>query len=458
MRVASEDQPDNSGPLAAELAELRGQVTQLRSENARLLTLLKLTPGEARPPGPAQTALFDTTPGMVDVQSPPAVKVAFFRALFAARTDVYAVRWDNSRTGKAGWLPAVRGGWRKGVPAAQREYFPLTEEVLAAHLSGERTIGLYPLLDGDRCHWLAADFDGPYAMLDALAYLKAARAARVSAALEISRSGIGAHVWIFFTGPVAAVTARELGTGLLREAITLRGRMELSSYDRLFPSQDVLPTSGVGNLLAAPLQGRCRQRGATVFLDLATLEPHPDQWAYLSSLGRMTPREVERAARSLGRLRVGTAVDRLTQATSSRTQPAAPPFIRAALGADITVHGADLTPALAATLKHAASMPNPLFYERQRRRASTWNVPRFLRSYDETLDGGLVLPRGLIDTLTTTVTQAGSALRILDERAVGAPQDFGFRAVLDAEQQGAWEALTDTISRFLSPRPGRARP
>jgi len=70
MRVASEDQPDNSGPLAAELAELRGQVTQLRSENARLLTLLKLTPGEARPPGPAQTALFDTTPGMVDVQSP----------------------------------------------------------------------------------------------------------------------------------------------------------------------------------------------------------------------------------------------------------------------------------------------------------------------------------------------------------------------------------------------------
>jgi hypothetical protein len=233
--------------------------------------------------------------------------------------------------------------------------------------------------------------------------------------------------------------------------------MDLSSYDRLFPSQDVLPTSGVGNLLAAPLQGRCRQRGATVFLNLATLEPHPDQWAYLSSLGRMTPREVERAARSLGRLRVGTAVDRLTQATSSRTQPATPPFIRAALGAGITVHGADLTPALAATLKHAASMPNPLFYERQRRRASTWNVPRFLRSYDETLDGGQVLPRGLIDTLTTTVTQAGSALRILDERAVGAPQDFGFRAILDAEQQGAWEALTGHDLAVLVAPPGAGK-
>ncbi len=457
MRVASEDQPGNSGSLAAELAELRGQVTQLRSENARLLTLLRLTPGEARPPGPAQTAMFDTTPGMVDIQSPPAVKVAFFRALFAARTDVYAVRWDNSRTGKAGWLPAVRGGWRRGAPAAQREYLPLTEEVLAAHLSGERAIGLYPLLDGDRCHWLAADFDGPYAMLDALAYLKAARAARVPAALEISRSGIGAHAWVFFTGPVAAVNARELGTGLLHEAITLRGRMDLSSYDRLFPSQDVLPTSGVGNLLAAPLQGRCRQRGATVFLDLATLEPQTDQWAYLSSLGRMTPREVERTTQALGRLRVGTAVDHLIQATSSRTLPAAPPFIRATLGAGITVHGADLTPALAATLKHAASMPNPLFYERQRRRASTWNVPRFLRNYDETLEGSLIVPRGLIDTLTTTVTQAGSALQISDERTAGAPLNLTFTGVLDADQQGAHHALTGHDLGVLVAPPGAGK-
>ena len=90
--------------------------------------------------------------------------------------------------------------------------------------------------------------------------LKAARAVGVPAALEVSRSGIGAHVWIFFTGPVPAATARTLGSGLLREAIALRGRMDLSSYDRLFPSQDVLPRrAGIGNLIAAPLQGRLAQ-------------------------------------------------------------------------------------------------------------------------------------------------------------------------------------------------------
>ncbi len=82
------------------------------------------------------------------------------------------------------------------------------------------------------------------------------------------------------------------------------------------------------------------------------------------------------------------------------------------LGAGVTVEGADLTPALAATLKHAASMPNPVFYERQRLRASTWNVPRFLVSYDETLDGSLVLPRGLLDRLGDVATQAGSRVEL----------------------------------------------
>ena len=215
--------------------------------------------------------------------------MAFFGALFAARTDVYAIRFDNQRTGKSGWVPAVRGGWQKGVRHEDRSYLPLTPAVLAAHLKGEVHIGLYPLLDGDKCWWLAADFDGPEAMFDALMYVKAGRALQVPVALEVSRSGVGAHAWVFFTSPVPAETARRLGTGLLREAMALRGRMTLASYDRLFPSQDLLPAGGVGNLIAAPLFKPARDNGATVFLDLETLEPHEDQWAYLSTLGRMTP-------------------------------------------------------------------------------------------------------------------------------------------------------------------------
>ena len=268
--------------------------------------------------------------------------MAIFGTLFAARADVYAVRFDNRRTGKAGWVPAVRGRWRKGIRHADRD-LPLTAQVLAAHLKGEAHIGLYPLLDDDRCWWLAADFDGPEAMFDALMYVKAARALQVPVALEVSRSGVGAHAWVFFTAPVPAEAARRLGTGLLREAMALRGRMNLASYDRLFPSQDLLPAGGVGNLIAAPLFKPARRNGATVFLDPQTLEPHKDQWAYLSTLGRMTPHELKRAADRAGKVAVATEVTRLVTPSSTKTRPQAAPVLRVRLGAGIRLEQAELT-------------------------------------------------------------------------------------------------------------------
>lgn len=99
---------DRELPVAV-VAELR----RLQAENARLLRLLDLTPREASPPGPAQAGYFEAPPGPVHANSAPEEKVAFFGALFAARTDVYAVRYDNRRTGKAGWVPAMQGGFRK---------------------------------------------------------------------------------------------------------------------------------------------------------------------------------------------------------------------------------------------------------------------------------------------------------------------------------------------------------
>jgi superfamily II DNA or RNA helicase len=438
-------------------AAVETELVRLRAENARLLRLLKLTPQQAGPPGPAQAAYFEAPPGPVYDGSPPEAKVAFYAALFSARTDVYATRFDNPRTGKGGWVPAVRGGWRKGTRHEDRDYLPLTPAVLAAHLKGEVHIGLYPLLDGDRCWWLAADFDGPEAMFDALMYVKAGRALRVTVALEVSRSGAGAHAWVFFTSPVPAELARRLGTGLLREAMALRGRMTLASYDRLFPSQDLLPAGGVGNLIAAPLFRPARQNGATVFLDMETLEPHKDQWAYLSTLGRMTPHELKRAADRAGKVVVATEVTRLVAPSSTATRPQAAPVLRARLGAGIRIEQAELTPGLAATLRHAASMHNPLFYERQRMRASTYNIPRFLHSYDETLDGGLILPRGLLGTVTDLAAQAGSRLDITDERALGTAQEFTFAATLTTPQRAAVTELARHDLGVLVAPPGSGK-
>ena len=121
---------------------VEAELARLRAENAWLLKLLKLSPRQAAPPGPAQAAYFEAPPGLVHRRSPEDDKVAFFGALFAARTDVYAIRFDNQRTGKSGWVPAVRGGWQKGVRHEDRKYLPLTSAVLAAHLLGEVHIGV----------------------------------------------------------------------------------------------------------------------------------------------------------------------------------------------------------------------------------------------------------------------------------------------------------------------------
>jgi superfamily II DNA or RNA helicase len=438
-------------------AAVEAELARLRAENTRLLKLLSLTPQQAAPPGPSQTAYFEAPPGVVHYKSPQDAKVAFFGALFAARTDVYAIRFDNQRTGKSGWIPAVRGGWQKGARHEDRNYLPLTPQVLAAHLKGEVHIGLYPLLDGDRCWWLAADFDGPEAMFDALMYVKAGRALQVPVALEVSRSGVGAHAWVFFTSPVPAEMARRLGTGLLREAIGLRGRMTLASYDRLFPSQDLLPAGGVGNLIAAPLFKPARDNGATVFLDLETLEPHEDQWAYLSALGRITPQELKRAADRSGKITLAGEVTRLATPSSTATRPPAPPVLSARLGAGIRLEQAELTPGLAATLRHAASMHNPEFYERQRMRASTYNIPRFLHCYQETIDGGLILPRGMLDTVTSLARQAGSRLNNTDQRSPGTAQDYTCTATLTAVQRNAVTELAQHDLSVLVAPPGAGK-
>lgn len=421
--------------------DLHAELGSLRRENARLRRLLKLTDAEAAPARGTQAAWFGKAPGPVDAQSSSQAKLAFYSVLFGARHDVYAVRWENGRTGKSGWMPAVEGGWRKGRPAADVRHLPLTPEVLAAHLTGDIYIGLYPMLPGDQTCWPAADFDGQAAMLDALAYLKAARTVGAPAALEVSRSGTGAHVWVFFTDPVPAATARQLGTGLVREAIALRGRMDLRCYDRLFPSQDVLPGNGPGNLIAAPLHGTSRKCGTTVFLDLATLEPFEDQWEYLSTVERLTPTQVTKLASALREPRVGPRVDRARPARSTKTQPNPAPLVHLILDGTVRIPGSELSPSLYATLKHAASTYNPEFYNRQRRRQSTWNVPRIITSYDETLDDHLVLPRGLRDTARRLVEEAGSKVEVDDRRAAGAPLDLSSTFALRSQQQEAVEAV-----------------
>lgn len=354
-------------------------------------------------------------------------------------------------------MPAAVGGWRKGMRWTTARRIPLTAEVVQRHLEGKKFIGLYPMLPDNTCAFLAADFDGAAAMLDALAYVKVAASFSMPAALEISQSGRGAHVWIFFTGPVPAVTAREMGTVLIHGAAVLRGSMDLRSYDRLFPSQDVLPGEGPGNLIAAPLNGKRRHDGLTEFLDLATLEPFDDQWAYLSTLRRATPREIEKIAARVKDVAIGPAVRGVNRSAATKVHPQLPSRILATLGAALAIDTAELPPAALATFKHAASVANPRFYELQRLRKSVWGVPRFIRGYDLTLDGDLVVPRGLHHAISSMVETAGSRLDITDGRNTGSEVDLTFGGTLSPAQDNAVGALLAHDDGVLVAPPGSGK-
>ncbi|HSJ44852.1 MAG TPA: DEAD/DEAH box helicase family protein [Euzebyales bacterium] len=433
----------------------QAEVDRLRRENQRLRQLLGLGPGDPLPGGrasrPSATALpLDQPNRTIDARSS---EVALFRSLFRGRDDVYAVRWSNQH-GESGYVPAVAGGWRKDRPRKQRRHLALTDDVIRAHLEGDETIGLYPLLEDDHCWLLAADFDGPNWRLDALAYRDGAAEHGVPAYLERSRSGDGAHVWTFFSEPVTATDARRLGTGLLRTAINARAELALDSYDRLFPSQDLAPRGSFGNLIALPLQGRAARDGNSVFLDHNELSPVEDQWRLLGQVDRVIPALLATALRRLAPMRTGR--DEAAAWRRSGRQPKGPARIAVTADARLRVDKSGLSTSMLAAIKHLASVSNPEFFAKQRLRLSTWQTPRVIRAYDEDLTH-LHLPRGLRAELEELAQRAGSTLDIQAAWPNVEPLDVAFRGVLTAQQQDAVSDLTDRDLGVLVSPPGTGK-
>jgi hypothetical protein len=251
----------------------------------------------------------------MDQHSPAEAKVALFRSLFRGRDDLHARRFDSLKNGSSGYTPVCANEWVRGIcrkpeikcsDCAHRRLVPLTNEVIYSHLRGEDAearpfvAGVYPLLADETCFLLAVDFDKAGWREDAAAFVQACRRLDLPAALERSRSGQGGHVWLFFDAALPAALARRLGSHLLTEAMEGRPDIGLDSYDRLFPSQDTLPRSGFGNLIALPLQKGPRERGHSVFLD-DDFKPWPDQWAFLANVGRIGRAQVEAIVRDAER-------------------------------------------------------------------------------------------------------------------------------------------------------------
>jgi hypothetical protein len=284
----------------AEISALRETCRNLEEENGRLRNLLTehgivsnsapITTQRPAEPTPSRSKLSTSE------------KITLFRSLFRGREDVYAQRWE-SPDGRSGYSPRTDRDWRayyaampedrKRVDKETRKNIPLTDEVIHAHLAGKRTLGVYPMLLEETCWLLAVDFDKKTWKDDASSFRSTCDELNVPAALERSRSGNGAHIWIFFERPVPSGVARRLGSLILTRTMERRHQLGLDSYDRFFPNQDTMPKGGFGNLIALPLQKVPRESGFTEFLD-DELRPYADQWSFLALVRRMSQSAAER--------------------------------------------------------------------------------------------------------------------------------------------------------------------
>mgnify|MGYP000346590235 FL=1 len=429
----------------------RLEIATLRAENDRLIALLESHGIEWRTPQSAVVVARELEPSKLST----AEKVALFRRLFRGRTDAYPVRWEGKTSGKSGYAPACANEWRAGVcekprikcgDCSNRLMIPMSDAVIYDHLAGKHVVGVYPLLEDDTCYFLAADFDEADWRDDARAFMQSCEELGVPAALEISRSGNGAHAWIFFASRVSARDARRLGTAIISHTCSRTRQLKLKSYDRLFPNQDMMPKGGFGNLIALPLQKLPRESGCSVFVD-ADLQPYPDQWGFLASIQPMPVHDIEptivRATGGVHPLDV-TFIDDEDLATPWKRQSTATNMLAGQMPKSLTVtlanlvyfEKAQLPQALANRLIRLAAFQNPEFYKAQAMRMSVWDKPRVIGNA-ENYPQHIALPRGCLEAALELLRENGIDCDLRDERFGGEPIDISFVGTLRLDQEAA---------------------
>ncbi|MBP8295024.1 MAG: DEAD/DEAH box helicase family protein, partial [Burkholderiales bacterium] len=427
----------------------------MRAENARLVALLNAHGIEWRVSEPTAVGELDAEPSRLTTDD----KVALFRRLFRGRTDVYPIRWESKTTGKSGYAPACANEWRVGVcekprikcgDCSNRLFIPLSDAVIFDHLAGKRTVGIYPLLTDDTCHFLAADFDEAEWKQDARAFIQSCHELGVPVALEISRSGNGAHAWVFFAGSVSARDARRLGAALISHTCSRTRQLKLESYDRLFPNQDTMPKGGFGNLIALPLQKAPRDNGCSVFVDEA-LRPYPDQWGFLAALQPMAPHDIEstilRATGGAHPLDVTFIEEEDLKEPWKRSAPTTrklpgpmPKVLTVTMSNLLYFEKAQLPQSLANRLIRLAAFQNPDFYKAQAMRFSVWDKPRII-GCAENFPNHIALPRGCLDAARDLLRANDIRCDLRDERYEGEALDVAFTGTLRFDQEAAVAAM-----------------
>ncbi len=383
-------------------------------------------------------------------------KISLFMSLFKGRSDVYAKKWENKEKAKSGYSPVCLNLWRDGLcgkpkascsKCANALYEPFDEHVVEKHLKGKIVAGVYPMLPDETCHFLAMDFDEAGWQDDVTIVRAVCAEFHIPVAVERSQSGNGGHLWFFFENPVAAGLARRFGAAILTCSTAKRHEIPFKSYDRLFPSQDTMPTGGFGNLIALPLQKFARQSKNSEFV-AENFESYADQWAFLASIQKIPEDRIENLiellcqGRELGILKIDEEDapkpwEKQTVSLQKTDFPTQMDIVKANM---LFIPKGNISQRALDRLKRLAAFKNPKFFKQQAMRLSTYGHPPILSCAEETKDY-LCLPRGCERDLLDALDSYGIEVHLIDRTHCGEKIDVEFNGHLRDDQPLALEHL-----------------
>lgn len=446
------------------------KIEQLEQENAYLRSLLEKNHIE-----------IDNLPFFIHEESITELHIRFFYSYFRGRADVYAKRSGkpNPKTGKFVYYPQCANFWKDGLcprkwgrnircqDCSNKHYIQLGENAVKAHLLGEKedcsdVIGIYPLHADGRCYFLVFDFDDHQALgngwkeeVDALR--KMCQLFEVPCLVERSRSGNGAHVWIFFATPVPAFKARKFGTLLLTKGSESIDLPSFSSYDRMLPAQDWLEKGKIGNLIALPLQGQALKKGNSAFVD-EQWHPYPNQWRILKSTRKLNEEEIDQWIKEWDQedvlglfsdIKAGEEEKPWKKRTIEFNASDVDKLLHLVRAERLYVETTHIKPGMANQIRRLASFANKEFFKTQAMGRSTKNLSRIIACYDN-YEQYIAIPRGLEENLIEKLDQACIRYEIEDETKHGHPLAVCFQGTLYKNQQEALDRLCARPMGILS--------
>lgn len=368
-------------------------------------------------------------------------RLEIFKRLFKGREDVFAIRWEKGR--KSGYMPAyiydphifrlfkIKGGKLKDFK--DKKLAPLTDQEILNHLNGRKLIGMYPLLEDNTSWFIAADFDKANWEDESRKLIDVSKEKGIPAYLERSHSGKGGHVWMFFKELYPAIKSRSILTELMEQAGILSTFDKSSSFDRLFPNQDVHSGKGMGNLIALPMNKQALDLGNCCFID-EKLEPYPDQWKFLKSIQKIDKSHLDLIFDSI--ISVKASASPFTSNSVGNTSK-----LEIRLNNTIQLNKSAITLELANFLNRELNIPNSDYFVKKNSGRSTWGIQRSFRLIEES-ESTISIPRGFIGKLLRYCMHNNIEHDFRDERTKFPPLNMETHFTLRPYQQPAGEAAT----------------